>query len=135
MRRPTAMPAIITPEQRQASKREIMELIEQGVKVEQARTQSKVPMHRATVYRLKKRVQTQGEAGYSDGRCGHPIKIRGEVRAFLIESCEATPSLSSPQLQQSIEQRFGLRLSVSQLNRVRVSLGLRHHQSSREKKA
>jgi len=68
---------IISPEQRQAGKRQIMELVGQGASVQQARNQSEVPMHRATVYRLLKRVQTQGEAGYSDGRHGHPIKLRG----------------------------------------------------------
>src|SRR5262245_18815457 len=118
------MPSIISPEQRQASKRQIMELVEQGAPVQQARNQSEVPMHRATVYRLLKRVRTQGEAGYSDGRQGHPIKIRGEVRTFLIEKCQAIPLLSSPTLQHLIQERFDMCLSVSQLNRVRASLGL-----------
>ncbi len=128
------MPSIISPEQRQASKRQIMELVEQGVSVRQARNQSEVPMHRATIYRLLKRVRTQGETGYSDGRQGHPIKIRGEVRTFLIESCEANPSLASPLLQRLIQERFGVCLSVSQLNRVRASLGLTYHPLPREKK-
>lgn len=125
---------IISPEQRQAGKRQIMELVGQGASVQQARNQSEVPMHRATVYRLLKRVQTQGEAGYSDGRHGHPIKLRGEVRTFLIERCQAAPSLSSPMLQHLIQERFDIRLSVSQLNRVRASLGLTYHPLPREKK-
>jgi transposase len=108
--------------------------VEQGASVQQARNQSEVPMHRATVYRLLKRVRTQGEAGYSDGRQGHPIKIRGEVRTFLIESCEATPSLCSPMLQHLIQERFDICLSVSQLNRVRASLGLTYQPLPREKK-
>src|ERR671931_257018 len=124
MRRPTAMPSRVTPEQRQAGKRQIIELIEQGVPVRQAKNQGEVPMHRATVYRLIERVRTQGEAGYSDGRQGHPVKLRGEVRSFLIENCQATPTLSSPKLKRIIQERFGLCLSVSQLNRVRASLGL-----------
>jgi transposase len=127
------MPSTISPQQRQAGKRQIMELIEQGASVQQARKQSEVPRHRATVYRLLKRVQTQGEAGYTDGRHGHPIKLRGEVRSFLIESCQATPSLSSPRLQHLIQERFALRLSVSQLNRVRASLGLTYQPLRREK--
>lgn len=128
------MPSIVSPEQRQAGKRQIIELVERGASVQQARNQSEVPMHRATVYRLLKRVQTQGEAGYSDGRHGHPIKLRGEVRTFLIESCQATPSLSSPMLQRLIQERFDMRLSVSQLNRVRASLGLTYQPLPREKK-
>ncbi len=128
------MPSTISPEQRQAGKRQIIELVERGASVQQARNQSEVPIHRATVYRLLKRVQTQGEAGYSDGRHGHPIKLRGEVRTFLIERCQATPSLSSPMLQHLIQEHFGIRLSVSQLNRVRASLGLTYQPLPREKK-
>jgi transposase len=128
------MPSIISPEQRQAGKRQILELVEQGASVQQARKQSEVPMHRATVYRLLKRVRTQGEAAYDDGRHGHPIKLRGEVRTFLIESCQATPSLSSPMLQHRIQERFETRLSVSQLNRVRASLGLTYRPLPQEKK-
>jgi transposase len=129
------MPSTISPEQRQAGKRQIMKLLEQGTSVQQAREQSEIPMHRATVYRLLKRVQTQGEAGYNDGRQGHPIKLRGEVRTFLVESCEATPSLSSPKLRLLIQERFGIGLSVSQLNRVRASLGLTYRPLPHEKKA
>ncbi len=128
------MPSIISPQQRQAGKRQIMEFVEQGASVQQARNQSEVPMHRATIYRLLKRVRTQGEAGYNDGRQGHPIKLGGEIRTFLIESCEATPTLSSPMLQHLILERFDIRVSVSQLNRVRASLGLTYHPLPREKK-
>jgi transposase len=129
------MPSTISPEQRQAGKRGLMKLLEQGTSVQQAREQSEIPMHRATVYRLLKRVRTQGEAGYNDGRHGHPIKLRGEVRTFLVESCEATPSLASPKLRLLIQERFGIGLSVSQLNRVRASLGLTYRPLLREKKA
>jgi transposase len=129
------MPSRVTPEQRQASKRQIMGLIEQGVSVRQAKDQGEVPMHRATVYRLMDRVRTEGEAGYCDGRCGHPVKLRGEVRTFLIESCQATPSLSSGRLKVLIQERFGLGLSVSQLNRVRASLGLTYRPVPAEKKS
>ena len=123
------------PEQRQAAKRQMIEQIEQGASVQQARSQSEVHMHRATVYRLLQRVRAQGETGYTDGRHGHPIKLRGEVRTFLIELCQATPSVSSPVVQHAIEERFGLAISVSQLNRVRADLGLSRRCVPREKKA
>ncbi len=57
-----------------------------------------------------------------------------EVRALLIEVCQATPSISSPVVQQAIQERFGLCISVSQLNRVRASLGLSRKLPPREKK-
>jgi transposase len=118
------MQPAVSPEQRQAAKRQMMEQIEQGASVQQARSHSAVPMHRATVYRLLKRVRAEGESAFTDGRHGHPIKLRGEVRTFLIEVCQATLSVSSPVVQQAMQKRFGLSISVSQLNRVRASLGL-----------
>lgn len=128
------MPSTVSPEQRRAAKRQMMELIERGASVQQARSQGAIPMHRATVYRLLQRVRVQGEAAFTDRRRGHPIKLRGEVRTVLIEMCQATPSVSSPVVQHALQERFGLSISVSQLNRVRASLGLSRRSLPREKK-
>jgi transposase len=128
------MQPTVSPEQRQAAKRQMIEQIEQGASVQQARSHSAVPMHRATVYRLLKRVRAEGETAYTDQRHGHSIKVRGEVRAFLLEVCQATPSVSSPAVQHAIHERYGLAISVSQLNRVRGKLGLSRRRMSREKK-
>ncbi len=128
------MQPTVPPEKRQGAKRQMIEQIEQGVSVRQARSHSAVPMHRATVYRLLKRVRAEGEAAYTDQRHGHSIKVRGEVRAFLIEMCQTTPSVSSPAVQHTIHEHFGLTISVSQLNRVRASLGLSRRRIPREKK-
>src|SRR5437667_6096051 len=106
MRRPTTMAPIVSLEQRQNAKRQMIALIEQGISVQQAQRETPVPMHRTTIYRLLKRVHAEGENAYTDGRHGHPVKVRGEVRTFLIEYCQATPSSSSTRLQQAIEQRF-----------------------------
>ena len=92
-------------------------------------------MHRATVYHLLKRVRTEGETAFSDGRHGHPIKLRGEVRTFLIEFCRTSPRTPSPQVQTALRERFGLTVSVSQINRVRATLGLSSRCIRREKKA
>ncbi len=128
------MPPTVSQEQRQVAKRQLIEQIEHGASVQQARSHSAILMHRATVYRLLKRVRAEGETAYRDERHGHPIKVRGEVRALLIEVCQATPSISSPVVQQAIQERFGLCISVSQLNRVRASLGLSRKLPPREKK-
>jgi transposase len=128
------MQATVTPEQRQAAKREIVRQIEQGASAQEARVRSRVPMHRATVYRLLKRVQSEGERAFVDGRHGHPVKLRGEVLAFLIEHCQADPCVSSPAVQRAIGERFGFAPSVSQLNRVRAHLGQSRRKVAREKK-
>lgn len=128
------MIATITGEQRQAAKRQIIEHIKHGASVREARTAAAVSMHRTTVYRLLRRTQAEGQAAFSDGRHGHPVKLRGEVRTFLIDFCRASPSVSSPALQTALQDRFGLTISVSQLNRVRAALGLRSPGNRGEKK-
>jgi transposase len=128
------MPPTVSQQQRQEAKRQLIEQIEQGASVQQARSHSTISMHRATVYRLLKRVRAEGETAYRDERHGHPIKVSGEVQAFLIQVCQATPSISSPVVQHAIQERFGLGISVSQLNRVRASLGLSRKLPPREKK-
>ncbi|HZR41023.1 MAG TPA: hypothetical protein VFB12_12945 [Ktedonobacteraceae bacterium] len=128
------MQLTVTPKQRQAARRELIRQIEQGASAREARIRSAVPMHRTTVYRLLKRVQREGESAFVDGRHGHPVKLRGEMLTFLIESCQDTPNVSSSATQRAIEERFSHAPSVSQLNRVRASLGLTRKPVPREKK-
>jgi transposase len=67
----------VTSQKRQAAKREIVRHIEQGASIREARVRSAVPMHRTTIYRLLKRVQSEGEKALTDGRHGYPVKLRG----------------------------------------------------------
>lgn len=78
------------------------------------------------------RVQREGDNGFADGRHGHPVKLRGEVLTFLIEFCQATPSVASSVLQHAIIERFASAPGVSQLNRVRARLGLSRQPVPRE---
>jgi transposase len=129
------MQTTVTTQQRQAARRELVRQIEQGASAREARMSSTVPMHRTTVYRLLKRVQSEGERALTDGRYGHPVKLRGEVLAFVVESCQTNPCISSPTVQRALQERFALAVSVSQLNRVRATLGLSRKPVPREKKA
>jgi putative transposase len=129
------MRAAVTTQQRQEAKREIIEHIKQGGSVELARNESRVQMHRATIYRLLKRVQSDEEKAFVDGRHGHAVKLRGEVLTFLTERCQTSLDLPSSALQCAIQERFSLTVSISQLNRVRASLGLTRKPVPREKKA
>lgn len=129
------MQTTVTPKPRQAAKREIVRQIEQGVSVREARVNSAVSMHRTTVYRLLKRVQREGERALIDGRHGHPVKLRGEILALVCEYCQANPCVSSSAVQRLLQERFGVSVSVSQLNRVRAARGLTRTPAPREKKA
>ena len=85
------MKAIVSPEQRQAAEREIVRQMERGASAQEAKLHSLAPIHRATVYRLLKRVQSEGEVAFTDGRHGRPVKLRGRVLAFLIEQYQVSP--------------------------------------------
>jgi transposase len=125
----------VTPEQRQAAKREMVRQVEQGTTVSDARRLCPVPMHRTTVYRLLKRTQREGEQAFIEGRHGHPVKLRGEILTFLLDYCQSHPSAPSAEVQHLLAERFGLSVSVSQLNRVRAAHGLSRQSVPREKKA
>lgn len=125
----------IPPEQRQAARREIVRQVEQGATASDARMRSPVSMHRTTVYRLLKRVQREGEDAFNDGQHGHPVKLRGEILSFLQEHCQNNPSAPSSAVRCLLSERFGLSVSVSQLNRVRAAHGLSRQPVPREKKA
>ncbi len=125
----------ITPEQRQAAKREIVRQVEQGTTVSDARRLCPVPMHRTTVYRLLKRAQREGERAFIEGRHGHPVKLRGEILTWVTDYCQSHPSAPSAEVQHLLAERFGLSASVSQLNRVRAAHGLSRQSVPRDKKA
>ena len=106
------MQVTVTPQQRQAAKREIVRQMKQGASTHEARVRSIVPMHRTTVYRLLKRVQSEGESALVERRHGHPVKLRGEALIFLKEYCQSHPSAPSSGVQRLLSERFGLSIPV-----------------------
>ncbi len=132
------MPPVVTPDQRQgreAACREIVRDVEHGMTVTQARRRCSVSMHRSTVYRLLKHVEREGEDALVERRHGHPIKLRGEVLAFVLDYCQGRASAASCEVQRCISEQFGIAVSISQLNRVRAAHGLSRRTIPREKKA
>lgn len=75
-------------------------------------------------YRLLKAFRQWGKAALSDGRHGHPSKLRGAARAFLEERCRQAPQTPSSIIQMELQEHFDLSVSISQINRVRVALGV-----------
>jgi transposase len=94
-RKVMTMPPIVVPGQRQArqmARQEIVRQMELGATVAEAQRRCSVPMHRTTVYRLLKRVQSEGEQVLAERRHGHPVKLRGEALTFLKDHCQRAPS-------------------------------------------
>jgi transposase len=129
------MQTFVTPEQRLAAKRELVRQVEQGTPVSDARRRCPLAIHRTTVYRLLKRTQREGEQAFIDRRHGHPIKLRGEVLLWVQDYCQSHPAAPSTAVQPLLAERFGLLVSVSQLNRVRAAHGWSRQLTPREKKA
>jgi transposase len=129
------MQFMVTSQQRLAVRRELVKQIEQGVSVREARASTAILLHRTTVYRLLKRVQREGEYAFVERRHGHPTKFRGEVLTFVLDYCQNHVFAASREVQRCVSERFGITVSVSQLNRVRAAHGLSRKDLPQEKKA
>ncbi len=115
------MSTTMTSEEQREAKQQVLAAFEQE--------------HRATVYRLRQRFQTNPKTALSDGRHGHPSKLKGEVCTWLEEYCQAAPSCSRRTVQTALYERFAVRVSIAHLNRVRATLGLSRRSRGAGKKS
>ena len=122
-------------EEQRAAKQQALAAFEQGCSVQHLLNTTPVPLHRATLYRLRQRFQTNPETALSDGRHGHPSKLRSEVCAWLQEYCQAAPGCSSRTVQRALYERFAVQVSIAHLNRVRANLGLSRRRGGVGKKS
>ena len=113
---------------------QMVEAMEQGLRWDDAAKKADLQISQSTTYRLRQRMRQGGKQALQEGRHGHPAKLRGEVREWLQETCRQAPHRPSHQIQAQLAERFALSISVSQLNRVRASLGLSRKPLLREKK-
>jgi transposase len=109
---------------RQEAREQLVTALLQGQSWQEVSGGTDVPLKRAMAYRLLRAVRTRGNIALQDGRHGHPSKLRGEARAFLEACCREAPYTPSPILQAALQERFDLKVSVSQINRVRAALGV-----------
>jgi transposase len=79
---------------------------------------------RSTAYRLLRLMRTGGKAAFQDGRHGHPATLRMAERAWLESYCRASPATPSRVVQETLQERFGIQISIGYLNQVRARLGL-----------
>ncbi len=93
-----------------------------------AAAQSQLKVSRSTAYRLLKLVRDEekAERAFLDDRHGHPYKLTAPVRAWLVEFCTTHPQIPSSRVQSELKSRFGVAVSISQINRVRAQAGVSH---------
>ena len=125
----------MTSDEQQIAKQQVLAAFERGCSVQTFLNTRAVPLHRATVYRLRQRFKTDPETALSDGRHGHASKLRGDVRAWLEAYCQAAPGCRSRTVQTALYERFAIRVSIAHLNRVRARLGLSRRLTARGKKS
>src|SRR5947207_9236576 len=103
---------------------QVVEAMERGLPWHEAAKRAGLQISQSTAYRLRQGVRKAGEPALREGRHGHPIKLRGEMRKFLEETCRQAPHTPSHEVQTQLAQLFTLQVSVSQINRVRATLGV-----------
>src|SRR5437660_12808665 len=103
---------------------QLVESMEQGLPWHEATKRAGLQISQSTAYRLRQRMRKAGEPALREGRHGHPVKLRGEVRKFLEQTCRQAPSTPSHAIQTQLVQQFSLQVSVSQINRARATLGV-----------
>lgn len=118
--------------QRQIAREQLVTAMLEGQSWQQVSAGSSLPLKRAMAYRLLRAVRTKGDSSLQDGRHGHASKLRGEARAFLEASCREAPSTPSCVIQTLLQERFDVRVSISQINRVRAALGVSNHPKSQK---
>jgi transposase len=119
-------------EQRRRAKAQLVAGMHAGQSWQAAAAQAGLQTSQSNAYRLWGAYRQRGETALSDGRHGHPSKLRGEARTFLEDSCRKTPQTPSATVQTALRERFDLRVSISQINRVRAALSVSNHSTSQK---
>src|SRR6266849_10451504 len=102
---------------------QVAQAMEQGLPWHEAVKGAGLEISQSTAYRLRQRMRKAGEQALREGRHGHPVKLRGETRQWLEQTCRQAPSTPSHEIQTQLAQQFFLHVSVSQINRTRAALG------------
>jgi len=91
-----------------------------------AAAQSQANISRSTAYRLVKLARDEDRAAraFLDDRHGHPYKLTEPVCVWMVDLCTQNPQIASSHVQSEVQSRFGVAVSVSQINRVRAKLGV-----------
>src|SRR5260221_6403630 len=95
--------------------------------------ESHLPISRATAYRLVQQARSEDKASqiFLDDRHGHPYKLTEPMQIWINELCSDELQIPSSRVQRELKSRFGVAVSVSQINRVRAKLGASNQRRGR----
>jgi transposase len=124
---PHNMEKLMNKEALLATKKQMISLMQTGHTWREAATATEASVCRSSTYRLLQQVQMKGDAAFSDGRHGHPSKLPEVVLQWLLVTCRANSQIPSREVQTSLQEQFGIHVSIGHLNRVRAQLGIGNH--------
>jgi transposase len=94
---------------------QVVEAMKQGLPWHEAAKRAGLEISQSTAYRLRQRMRKGGEQALREGRHGHPIKLRGEVRQWLEQTCRQALFTPSHEIQKQLVQQFSLQVSGHRL--------------------
>lgn len=108
----------------------------EGQPWQQAMSNAELQIGRSTAYRLVQLAldPEQSERAFLDDRHGHPYKLTGPIRNWIVEYCTQHPGVYSSQVQAELRAQFGVQVSRGHLNRVRAEAGVTAPWKGRAKK-
>jgi transposase len=102
----------------------IVDAVLSGKTHDEARELAGVNVSERSIYRWLEWHRDHGDEGLKDNRHGVVWKMTDELKSWLIEAIEDNPNQSARQLQEQVQETFGLKVSISQINQTRADVGL-----------
>jgi transposase len=121
-------------EERRATKACLVAGMQAGLSWREAAAAAGITTSEATAFRLRRRVQQEGEQALDDHRHGYPYKLPPAVRQWLVAYCQDQPHTPSHVLQTALREQFDVLISVGYLNQVRADLDIRYVRPTPAKK-
>ena len=106
------------------SKKQVVESVLSGKSHQEAIDEAQITISVRSVYRWVQDYREDGEPSLYERRRGVVWKVSDEIRAWIVECCEETPSLSAKQLQAQLQETFGVVVSISHINQIRINEGV-----------
>jgi len=102
----------------------IVDAVLSGKSHGEARALAGVDVGERSIYRWLDWHREHGDEGLKDNRHGIAWKMTDELKSWLIEAIENAPKLSACQLQEQVQETFGIKVSISHINQIRADAGL-----------
>lgn len=110
----------------------IVDAVLSGKTHDEARELAGVNVSERSIYRWLEWHRDHGDEGLKDNRHGIVWKMTEELKSWLIEAIEDNPNQSARQLQEQVQETFGIKVSISQINQTRADAGLSRRASPKK---